>query len=106
VSTSSQISDQEIEKIRNLCSLIIIRKDIGRDFGSWKIAVEKIKDLSLYTQVILTNDSVYGPMFDFSKIFKEMEERNPDMWGITNSLTIDNHIQSYFMVFNKKMINK
>lgn len=105
VSTSTSLLPGEIEKIKDFCSKIIIRKNIGIDFGSWKVGLSQIKDISSYKEVIFVNDSIYGPFFDLSKIFKKMEESGADIWGITDSWQHRYHIQSYFMVFNKRMVN-
>lgn len=37
-------------------------------------------------------------------IFKEMEKRNVDFWGLTESFEGKPHIQSYFLVFNTNII--
>lgn len=105
VSSSKSFLQNEIEKIKDFCSKVIIRKNRGIDFGSWKVGLERVKELNHYNQLILMNDSIYGPFFDLSSIFEKMEEKNLDMWGITESWEHAYHIQSYFIVFNSKIIH-
>jgi len=101
VSTSPKLSN--IENIENLCDVIVQRENIGYDFGSWKIGLELAKDLLLkFHSVILCNDSVYAPMVDFRYMFEKMESDDCDFWGITDNKERGDHLQSYFMVFNRK----
>lgn len=103
VSTSENLSDGEIDKLQNYCKLIIVRKNIGYDFGSWKTGISEIENIEVYDNLILTNDSIFGPLFDLKDIFRSMTSY--DFWGITESNAPKYHIQSYFMVFNSKLIN-
>lgn len=38
--------------------------------------------LTEYDELILANDSFYGPFEDIRKIFAEMESRDLDFWGL------------------------
>lgn len=75
------------------------------DFGSYKRGYNwALKNLALssYDWIILCNDSVYGPLFDLSKIMIKMEEACVDFWGFTqNNIDIVSHLQSYFVSLNK-----
>jgi lipopolysaccharide biosynthesis protein len=102
ISTAEQLPEQEIAKILPLCTQIIRRRNITLDFGSWRVGLVEIKNLSAYDQLILANDSVYGPFFPLSEVFKKMASQNLDFWGISSTRERDYHIQSYFLVFNKK----
>ncbi|MBC8552896.1 MAG: hypothetical protein H8D23_25000, partial [Candidatus Brocadiales bacterium] len=102
VSTSESLRSEHAEKIKGFCSRIIIRKNVGYDFGSWKTGLEACHDTSHYEQIILTNDSVYGPLSDLPAIFSQMEKSNCDIWGLTDSFEKSYHLQSYFLVFQQK----
>ncbi len=95
--SSSNVQKKEIDKLKNIASTLIVRKNIGYDFGSW---IEGYKYVSQNTQVqelILTNDSIYGPFYELHNIFQKMKSRNADFWGMTDSYEISYHIQSYFL---------
>lgn len=104
VSTAEDMADAEIEKISPFCRWYIVKQNIGYDFASWRTGLETVTDFSGYDRIILANDSVYGPLQDLNGIFDEMGRRHLDFWGITDSLRYGRHLQSYFMVFEKPVI--
>lgn len=74
----------------------------GFDFGAWYKVFQKI-DTSLYDQVFLVNDSCV--LFRSLDPFMNWAEKNSaDVKGMTFSEAVTPHIQSYFMVLNKKAI--
>lgn len=98
------LSDEQIFRIKPLCSLIILRQNIGYDFASYREGLLAAGDLSSYSEVIIANDSVYGPVFDLSQVFDEMADADADFWGITDSHEFRRHLQSYFVVFRKSVV--
>jgi len=105
VSACKTLPDNELNKIKKFCTKIVLRRNKGRDFGGWKIGLSVVEDFKKYNQIILANDSSYGPFSDLKEIFKIMNEKELDMWGITDSWERKYHIQTYFIVFNKRLIN-
>lgn len=106
VSTSENMIKSETNKISSLCFQVIIKQNIGYDFGSWRTGIEiMFNKLDQYGQLILCNDSVYTPLFDLNDMFKQMEGKF-DFWGITDNYQNKHHIQSYFMVFSKKIFQE
>lgn len=101
--SNSKISENSRLEISNHCSNIIERENIGYDFSGWRDAISKIKILE-FDEVILTNSSVIGPLFDLSGVFNEMDKRPCDLWGMTQSQSHKMHIQSYFICFKKNVI--
>jgi lipopolysaccharide biosynthesis protein len=105
VTTSETLAPEEVAKIAPLCREIIQRVNVSLDFGSWNLGIRLLgDDLSNYRQLILSNDSVYGPFRALDPIFREMEARQLDFWGLTESHERGQHIQSYFLVFEKSAI--
>jgi lipopolysaccharide biosynthesis protein len=105
ISTSENLVETEIEKVLPFCIHLIQRKNISLDFGSWKIGWMRANSMfgltNNYDQLILANDSVYGPFFPISEIFATMESRELEMWGMSSNQEIDYHLQSFFLVFEK-----
>ncbi|MBA1419392.1 MAG: glycosyltransferase [Epsilonproteobacteria bacterium] len=100
VSTAENLSEETIKVIEPYCKDIIVKKNIGYDFGAWKTGLDYIgDDINHYESLILCNDSVYGPLFDLEDIFKKM--KTYDLWSMTDNYEIEYHLQSYFMVYNK-----
>ncbi len=42
-------------------SIVILRQNIGRDFGSWKVGFDSAGDLFGFQKVVLADHSAYGP---------------------------------------------
>jgi lipopolysaccharide biosynthesis protein len=110
VSSSENLSSSEVQKILPYCLKVVRRKNIGLDFGSWKVAQitqEKLQlELSLYDELILANDSVYGPFQQLSDLFNRMTKRDLDLWAMSSSLEQSYHLQSYFLVFHNRILKK
>ena len=100
VSTCTELSGDTKTRLAATCREVVLRENIGRDFGSWKFALDQA-DLNRYEQLVLANDSVYGPLFDLGEIFDSMNAKGFDLWGITDNWQIRYHVQSYFLVFSK-----
>lgn len=114
--TNSNLKREELDKIRPFAQKIIIRENIGYDFGAWRDAFfeldfEKLKN---YDELIFINNSCYLVNNNFRYIFNKMEKRNCDFWGMTlspfledgsyiNQKCINEHIQSFFQVFKKEV---
>lgn len=94
---------------------VICRNNSGFDAGGYKDALchyigwDKLKK---YDELVLVNDSFYGPFGGVESIFEQMEADESDFWGLTRSCagmiagqTFEEHIQSYFLVFRKNVIN-
>jgi lipopolysaccharide biosynthesis protein len=106
VVTSDTLAPEEIAKVAPLCRDIIRRVNISIDFGSWNLGIHILgNELSNYRQLILANDSVYGPFHDLNPIFQDMGARGLDFWGLTESDEDGHHIQSYFRVFEQSAID-
>lgn len=101
--TTSNLNNSELEKISTLVNQVVIRENIGYDFGSWVVGFNLIKDNNI-KEIILTNDSVYGPFSDIKLIYESMQKKNLDFWGLTDSYEVKYHIQSYFLCIGEKIL--
>jgi lipopolysaccharide biosynthesis protein len=103
VSTSPHLNLEDAEHIRSLCSHIALRSNVSLDFGSWRLGVELLgRPLVTLDQLLLANDSVYGPFVELSGVFGSM--KSCDFWGMTESFELQQHVQSYFVVFEKRAL--
>ncbi len=120
--SNSVIDDKSAEIVRLYADQVIIRDNVGFDFAAWKVAIEsagweKIWD---YDELVLCNNSCWGPIYDLEPVFAYMQAGEFDFWGITSfpeSKSSDRpeavyapngdipwHIQSYFMVFGTDVL--
>lgn len=97
----------ELFKIAPYTQMFYTREHTLKDFGSWHYLINRLgwDKIRQYDELILCNDSVYGPLFDLPAIFKQMETRGFDFWSMTADYTHNYHLHRYFMVFNQSIIN-
>ena len=108
---------KEKNKLDGFVSFIIDEQHDEYDFGSYKRGFFYLKNNNLlenYDELIFANDSCYGPFYSLKKVFEKMDN-TADFWGITKNkfgmikkknkfyFKVRPHIQSYFLVFNKKI---
>jgi rhamnosyltransferase len=79
-----------------------IEENEGFDFGLWYKAFQK-NEIDTYDQIALVNDSciLFKPLNEFMNWSRS---NNADLQGITLSNAIALHIQSYFLMINKRAI--
>jgi len=97
--TTSQPSTGEYARIAPLCAGILERENIGIDFGSWRTALLTYPQLTTARLLVFANDSVYGPLGPLAPILKRLTDADCDFFGITESLDMQSHFQSYFLGF-------
>lgn len=100
VSTAGLDAPADQERVRRHAELVQ-RPNYGYDFYSWKVGLDSVEDLGSYDQVVITNDSFVGPLVPYEHIIETMCGRGVDMWGITQSLRRERHVQSYFVSFRR-----
>ncbi len=64
----------------------------GFDFSAYTLAISEIAILSTGADLLLINDSVFGPFQSISSLWPQMDW---DLTGFTASGQVQNHIQSY-----------
>jgi lipopolysaccharide biosynthesis protein len=101
--TTSRLQPGEAEKLRPLVREVHEIDNVGYDFFMWKRALTGI-DLDEVDELVLMNSSVYGPFRDIGTVFAEMGTVPCDLWGITENLELDRHLQSYFLVFRRTVL--
>ena len=102
VSGAADLSQDSAKTLDPFCAAIYSQRTLAMDFGSWNLAWQHLQRagwcLEDFEQLILANDSVYGPLFPLTEMFDSFQ--GADLYGVTESLEIDQHLQSYFLVFD------
>lgn len=102
--------------LKKLADKIFFRENIGYDAGGFKDALCHYLGWNAiyeYDELILVNDSFFGPFKPLQEIFEEMEKKKVDFWGLTKHgerkdktlFYTPEHIQSFFVVIRKKMLH-
>ncbi|MDQ7084913.1 MAG: rhamnan synthesis F family protein [Sulfurovum sp.] len=90
-------------RLNTYCDTVIIRENIGYDFMSYQKGLQSF-DYQSFDEVLLCNDSVYGPLYPLENLFTQMQESPCDFWGITDNTDMGYHIQSYFMLIKSPIL--
>ena len=93
----------EVEKVRGLAGGVLLRENVGYDFGMWRDVLAR-SDLSRVDELVLTNSSVVGPFLPLSPIFERMDAAGWDFWSMTESWEWAHHLQSYFLVLSRAVV--
>lgn len=97
---------------------ILVRENKGFDVWAYKKALEQYgwDKISEFDEIIMMNSTIMGPIYPLSEMFKEMNQRDLDFWGITKYHKypsdpfgtipygyIPEHVQSHFIAVRKSM---
>lgn len=115
---NGNILDEGKEKIKKRTEYVYFRKNIGYDGGAYKdVFIEYLKDeeWGRWDEILLMNDTFYGPFFPWQDVFMLMENDTCDFWGLScypkgeteffdgQVVPVSQHVQSYFIVIKRKM---
>jgi len=91
----------------DLADAIVLRKpNVGYDFGSWAVALDRFPAVRAAEHVVLANDSLVGPFATISPLLHSFEESQADVWGLTETLQFSRHLQSYFIGFQGGVLDE
>lgn len=105
VTNSGVIQDEDKAFLHRHCASVLIRRNIGYDFGAWRDALDTLGLPRAETRTVyLVNDSVYGPFSDLRPLLDTIDFEQADIWGITESWQHHYHLQSFFLACGEKAI--
>ncbi len=109
---SSPLLPSEAESLRGIVSAIVCRPHGGYDFGSYRMGLHLAKehgwlDSGACRELVFANASCYAPVRPFAAMFRKMERRKADFWGITFNTQRSGtpHLQSFFLVFRQSVVS-
>ncbi len=80
------------------------RENLGYDFGSWTVGLDRFPEVTRLEHVVLTNDSMVGPFAPIDDLLADYESTGADVWTLTDSWQIAHHFQSYFVGFRRGIL--
>ena len=102
----------ELDKLDGLVWYTEFRRHCQYDFGSYKKGLIFLRragvlDDGCTRELVMMNDSCFGPVYPFSEAFRNMEKELCDFWGMTGYRAdlLDHHICSFFLVFRQPVIS-
>jgi GT2 family glycosyltransferase len=94
-----------LRALKNVCAAVLLRRNEGYDFGSWMAALRFCqKDLSGCRELILTNDSFWGPVRSLGPLFSRLHHNTADVVGLTDNLLYEPHLQSAFVSYRPAVL--
>jgi lipopolysaccharide biosynthesis protein len=102
--SQNELQESDLEFFGSLNIQLVFEKNEGFDFGLWYKAFLKY-DVNSYDRVALVNDSciLFKPLDEF---MEWVDSNDADIKGMTRSDSIAPHLQSYFLVLNKKAVKE
>lgn len=103
----------QTESKKKCCSIVdavYIRNNEKLDIGAYIDVIHNYLSLDeclKFDEIVLANDTLFGPFKEFVDIFHDMDEIECDVWGLNiNPFKYLNHIQSYFYCFRNQTIKE
>ncbi|MDR2082175.1 MAG: rhamnan synthesis F family protein, partial [Candidatus Ancillula trichonymphae] len=99
---------------------VFVRKNEGLDVAAHKEAILRVgfDKLAEYDEIILQNDTLFGPVYPLAKTFEKMARMDLDFWGLTKYYHeepvrknvhpkgyIPEHINTSFLVCRTSLVN-
>ena len=99
VSNCPDLAERDLARLRPLCAAIILRRNVGYDFGAARDALRVLGLPRADTDyAVIANDSVYGPLQPLGPMLERIDFSAADLWGATDNWQHRYHLQSYFLV--------
>lgn len=111
------LSDRGRRQVKGLVDDITIRENRGYDAGAFRevlLGLMECGQLNGFDEIVLCNDTFFGPFIPLADIFVEMDGRKLDFWGLSSQPKsvdfwtgsddiVPAFIHSFFLVINRKM---
>jgi lipopolysaccharide biosynthesis protein len=101
--STARLPPAEVDRVRSHCFDVILRENVGLDFGSWAAGFAK-HHAAIDGRLLLANDSVYGPLGNLSAAVDRLTARPADFYGFVESIEIAPHLQSWFLLFEPSVV--
>lgn len=110
VNGSGNVDTQDLKRYTDE---IIIRNNVGFDAGAVKeVICDYLEEdgLQNYEELVISNNSFFGPFIPMREIFEDMDRKNCDYWGLSGYMGDESlfwrGIGSYFWVFRRPVIKE
>ena len=105
VTNSGRLRPDALAELKPLCAAILIRRNIGYDFGAMREGLAWLGLPRADTElVVLANDSVYGPLAPLDAMLARIDLAAADIWGATESWQTRYHLQSFFVAVGRNAL--
>jgi lipopolysaccharide biosynthesis protein len=100
--STSVLDRGQLDDVERLCQGAFVRPNVGHDFGSWAYAYD-LYGHALTGDLLLANDSVYGPLGSIGQALDRLCAVQADFYGMVESVEYQSHLQSWFLLFTERV---
>lgn len=119
VISNGELGGTAQSRLNRYADSLFTRENRGLDAAAYKAGLVSFcgwEEAERYDEVVLINDTFYGPIHSFTDMFAEMSDRELDFWGISAGYHamdgwhqvkygyVPDHIQTFFVAFRKNMV--
>ncbi len=109
------LSEEGRARLETVADDILVRPNEGFDIWGHKAGLEHLGDrIDEFDEIVLTNDTWFGPVRPYAPVLARMSEREVDFWGMTDSVRTKNpatgrrdlpdHLQSSWIAVRRRML--
>ena len=99
VTMSPRIDATGWAQVLQVATLAVQRRNHGLDFGAWRALADLVaRRWPDAGELLLTNDSVLGPIRPLEPVFAALRTGGDGLFGLTDSRQGGAHLQSYFLL--------
>lgn len=112
---NGKLTSEARRRLEAVSDEILVRKNVGFDIWAHKEALEHVgAAIDDFDEVVLTNDTWFGPVRPYGPVFAKMDALDADFWGMTdhareepNPFTgegvLPYHLQSFWIAVRRRM---
>ncbi|MGO4679826.1 rhamnan synthesis F family protein [Microbacterium sp. 2MCAF23] len=116
VVVNGSLTERGHERLATVSDEVVERENRGYDIWGYKFGLDHVGDgIAEYDEVVIANDTWYGPVRSFADVFERMDERAVHFWGLTDHARVEPHpfthtgylpyhLQSYWVAVRRDMI--
>jgi len=86
---------------------VVVRENVGYDFAAWSHVYSMIDPARVRRRLYLVNDSIIGPLEHsaYAAMLARVRESRADLVGLTCNPDPHEHLQSFYLVFNQRVLH-
>lgn len=112
---NGSLDDEGRALLETVADEILVRSNDGFDIWAHKEALDHLGDrVAEFDEILLTNDTWFGPVRPYAPVFERMNEKAVHFWGMTdheweplnkftNEGELPYHLQSFWIAVRKEM---
>jgi rhamnosyltransferase len=112
---NGKLNDEGREKLSRFTRDLFVRPNEGYDSGAVKDVLFNLygwEKVLQFEELLICNDTFYGPLYPLSECFNKMDKSDVDFWGWAGSdadtvyhIYHPVHLQSYFLNIRKTLLS-